>query len=316
MCNKFLYSIFACPQPEELEQLIKNLEPPLQSYEVVALTELDLVLEKNKSSHLFLECGEELNGLLLDDLHLRFPEVKITIMHQGQFHVHLNVFRERPWLKNFISCMPKLQIHDLQTVVHKLSSPCIFGLKQYFPKDTDLHSVTISDSHLKNDYIDEILDRLKEHLTPSTNARLGNILEEMMMNVLWDAPRDEHGEPLYNHVSRRTRIQLTPEQAGTVTVGLHGKQLGISCSDPFGAITLNKIIQYLNKCYYSEQQIGSEGAGAGLGLYMIYNLSENFTINVEKGKRTEFILLFKTHNALKKKHRPKSFHYYERSNHE
>ena len=85
-----------------------------------------------------------------------------------------------------------------------------------------------------------------------------------MMNVLWDAPRDEHGKPLYNHVSRQTHIQLTPEQSGTVTVGLSGKQLGISCSDPFGAITLVKIIQYLNKCYYSEQQIGSEGAGAAL----------------------------------------------------
>ena len=310
------FSIFACPQPEEMETLIKELHPPLKNVQVIELSQLNEALENNPVSYLYLENGEQLDGSLLDDIHRRYPQTKITIMHQGQFHEHLNIFCERPWLKNFISCMPKLQLHDLQTVVHKLSDSFMFGLEPYFPKNTDLYSVTVSDSHHKSRYIDDILDHFQEQLSPSIRARLGNILEEMMMNVLWDAPRDEHGKPLYNHVSRQTHIQLTPEQSGIVTVGLSGKQLGISCSDPFGAITLDKIIQYLNKCYYSEQQIGSEGGGAGLGLYLIYNLSENFTINVVKGKRTEFILLFKTHNALKKKQRPKSFHYYERSHHE
>lgn len=303
--------LFASPEPEALSERISEITLPSPHHHVVHFDDIDERLEQHKPSHVFLEMNSGVDTDLLDAIHLSHPQSKIVIMHNGQFHNHLGIFGQRPWLQNFISCMPSFLPSDLENVIHKLCGDHHFGLERYFPEGVVFHQVKVRDSKAKESYIDALLEPLSPHLSSSAKARLGNILDEMMMNVLWDAPRDKEGKPLYNHVSRHTRIQLTPEQEGTVTVAHHEKTLGISCSDPFGAITLPKIIQYLNKCFYSDEQIGSEGAGAGLGLYMIYNLSENFTINVIPGEKTEFILLFKTRNALKKKERQKSFHYYE-----
>jgi hypothetical protein len=306
-------ALFASPTPHELEEQLDSLISPCLPWDIISYEKLTSELKGGPYSHLFLEFDHQIDVELIDLMHEKHPNLHIVIMHHGQFHIYLSIFRSRPWLKNFISCMPVLQLSDLQTVMNKFCDQSIFGLQNYFPENTDFYRITVKDSKEKESYIQNALTHFEQHLGRATKARLGNILDEMMMNVLWDAPRTPEGKPLYNNESRHTRIQLTPEQEGTITLAIDGKNLGISCSDPFGAITLEKIISYLNKCFYSEEQIGSEGAGAGLGLYMIYNLSENFTINVEKGKKTEFILLFKTHNALKKKERQKSFHYYERS---
>jgi hypothetical protein len=304
--------IFLSSEPEDLGLILDEIEFPNVNF---SLWSMPLSLEHTSAIEqydiIFFHTHADINPDIIDGIHQLHPKAPMVMVHRGQFHDYLEVFSSRPWLKHYLSCQPKLKTKDILCALEKLLGERQFGLEPYFSEACSTFSIDVSHSKKKEDYIQSCLGFLNPYLSSSSKARIGNVLDEMMMNMLWDAPRDKSGKPIYNHLSRHHEILLTDEQKGTIKIAVEGQRIGISASDPFGGITLSKIIQYLYKCFYSEQQIGSEGAGAGLGLYMIYMISENFTINVIPGKKTEFILLLQLRNSLKRNKRQKSFHFYE-----
>lgn len=271
-------------------------------------------MEESEFEVLFYHVDECFDLDFVDSCHQKNNDLRIIVIMEGAFHDYLEVFLERPYLKNFISTTKAFPLLDFVNTVHKLgSSENIFGLNHFFPKGTPMHEVTICESRDKEKYIQDSLQFLINgmRIKKQVQARIGNVLDEMMMNILWDAPRDEDGNPMYNHVSRKERISLDSSQAGTIGVAYNSNYIGLSASDPFGAITHEKIMKFFQKCFYGRDQIGSEGAGAGLGLYMIYQYAQNFTINVRPGKKTEFIMIFDHDFTIDDEDKVKSFHFFE-----
>lgn len=290
----------------EIEKNFENV------FTVTTIEQAQECLKNHKIEFVFYCATPEINEDFIDQCHKDFPSIIFTILVNDQFHKFLKIFTERPYLKNFISCVPNWISQDLDVTLKKYKNQNNFGLGHYFSPDIRIHSIKINSSKEKEHYIQEALDYLKgSSASTSLLARLGNILDELMMNILWDAPRDKEGKALYNDLPRSHAIELDDTQAGIVNIAFDKDKVAVSASDPFGALKLEKILSYLTKCFYSEQQIGSEGGGAGLGLYMLYKLSNNFTLNVHPGKKTEFILLFKLKFSAKRLGIQKSFHYYE-----
>ena len=295
------------------DEIKKDIAPIFEIFWATDIGKAKEVLDVESIDYMLYKIEEPMDAKFIDEVHAVKPNVKFIILVRNQFHKYLEVFTQRPFLKNFVSCIPEITGHDIGVVLKKLYSEDIFGFKYYFNEDSEKISVKVSDSHEKSSYIDTCMMFLEGcNLSSTLKARLGNILEELMMNMLWDAPHDEEGNPINNNKSRQEHIVLAPDQAGEVVVTYNESYIGFSASDPFGAIKLEKILAYLTKCFYGEEQIGSENSrGAGLGLYMIYKISNNFTINVEKGKKTEFLLLFRNKHSKKIGGAEKSFHYYE-----
>jgi hypothetical protein len=298
---------------DHADEIQKEIDQLFETVWVSDLDHAEEILTKDTFSYVLYKIEEPMDAGFVDTQHALYPDLKFIILVRNQFHNYLEVFTQRPYLKNFVSCLPEITSSDISAVLKKIHNKDIFGFKHYFKDDSNKMSVTVSDSHEKSGYIDQCMDFLNEcNLSSTIKARIGNVFEELMMNILWDAPHDEDGNPIHNNKSRHEHIVLTPEQAGKVEVTYDESHICVSASDPFGAIRLEKILSYLTKCFYGEEQIGSEDSkGAGLGLYMIYKISNNFTINVSKGKKTEFLLLFKSKHSKKVGGAEKSFHYYE-----
>lgn len=300
------------PDKDHVESIINSLVGLYTGAGVDSTEVASDYLNKNKVDYLVYKLENVEDAVFIDQVHENHPDVEIIVCVKQQFHKFLKVFQPRPFLRHFVSLLPNYTVEDVVVTLKKLHSKKIFGLEHYFHGVYPEFEVSISDSHQKESYIQQCLKFFEPlNLTSSLKSRLGNILDELMMNMLWDAPRDEDGNPINNNKERSEHILLTEKQAGLVQIKYDDSHIGISASDPFGALEMEKILSYLTKCFYSEEQIGSEGKGAGLGLYMIYKQSNNFTINVEKGKKTEFLLLFQTKFSRKIQKAEKSFHYYE-----
>ncbi len=243
------------------------------------------------------------------------PRVIPVLILREPMQGHLDELIENQYLRNLIALEGSLSMREITATLEKLVQGVVLGLGPYLVESTKLKRIDITDSKQKERYIQEGLEALggDKILSARMASKLGTIMDELIMNMMWDAPLDANGRHLFKHLARTERVQLAPEQAGQLTVGYDGRYVGLSAHDPFGGLRLDTVLRYFKKCFFGREQIGSEGGGAGLGLYLAYNYCSQFIINVEPGKTTEFVLLFdpSTREATSR-NGIKSFHFFER----
>lgn len=88
-----------------------------------------------------------------------------------------------------------------------------------------------------------------------------------------------------------------------------GSMIAISVEDPFGALTKEVIISYLERCYYGSAGImNANKGGAGRGLHQIIEKSDLTIFNVKKGIKTEVISIFNLETS--RKDHKLYFHYF------
>lgn len=125
---------------------------------------------------------------------------------------------------------------------------------------------------------------------------LGDVLDEFLMNAIWDA------NPSRAHVERRTSVQLTEKEKVEVLSICDGCNFVLSVKDPFGSFQKEKVEKYvrflLNR---HEPKLLSENrhAGAGLGLYMILQKIAVLIFEVEEGKMTRATALARGDQTLR-----------------
>lgn len=189
-----------------------------------------------------------------------------------------------------------LNPRELVTTVRKIFNSDIFGVKHYVNYGTESEIYHIRDSEQRSEYIDAVKDFCnKYHVRTSVTQAVELFCEELLMNAIYDAPRDENGQELYGQKSRRDRVLLRPREAARMEFACDGEKMVISVSDPFGAITWDVVRRYLSRCFTGERKVSNlneEGGGAGLGLYFCFNAANSFVINVNPDNRSEFIGVF------------------------
>jgi hypothetical protein len=112
------------------------------------------------------------------------------------------------------------------------------------------------------------------------------------MNALYDAPVDKDGNHLFAEVAVKSRIQLKLEDKAVVQYACEGEMFALAVRDSFGSLKPETIVQYLDKCLHSEQQIDRKTGGAGLGLYLIASQATQFIVNIQPGRATEVVCTF------------------------
>lgn len=210
-----------------------------------------------------------------------------------------------------------LKLRDIVSTVRKiLHGEDIFGLKHYLSFGTQSEVFHIRDSAERGEYIEAIVEFCRRfHLRNTVVQAVELFCEELLMNAIYDAPRDADGQSLYNHLSRKNRVILKPKQAARMEFACDGDKLAVSISDPFGAITWDTLQKFLMNCFGGDrekvQNLTKASGGAGLGLYFCFASVNAFIVNVDPEKRSEFIGIFDVSASPKDRHtRYSSLHFF------
>lgn len=133
------------------------------------------------------------------------------------------------------------------------------------------------------------------------------LVHELLMNALYDAPVDSMGKPLFAH-NRKARVHLKPGQSLDFRAGSDGLLLGAQIVDPFGRLRRAHIVDGLIRGL-NEGVMDESGGGAGLGMAVCHNSSVSMIYEVEPGTRTEVTGLMNLELTRREfRSRPRSLH--------
>jgi CRP-like cAMP-binding protein len=252
------------------------------------------------------------------DIRQKLPNAKLVYMTPS------NVPEELPKIKkiasqisNIVSRHPAdrtFTIKNVGTTASKLISKDIFGLEKYMIWGVEVQERDVVGSAQRAKLIHE----MQEYFTnlgvrPSVSERATLVAEEILMNAIYDAPTDENGKPLFNHLARTVSVDLKENQYSKFRFAVDGMLAAVSVSDPFGTFTMQVLIDYLERNYNvgaGDPQLAGKG-GAGRGLHQITENSDLVVFNVKSKKCTEVIALFNLDTKSAPEGLNPSFHFFQ-----
>ncbi|MEZ4318770.1 MAG: hypothetical protein R3F61_14750 [Myxococcota bacterium] len=118
----------------------------------------------------------------------------------------------------------------------------------------------------------EIMGR-KLGLSGRWATSLSSAAHELMMNAIYDAPVDEHGQLKYA-LRRDEDIQLLPQEVPTLWFTLSADFIALDMIDPFGRLPRNRFYEGVLRGHrnlkYQRNELDTSHGGAGLGLHTLY----------------------------------------------
>jgi hypothetical protein len=179
------------------------------------------------------------------------------------------------------------------TTIQKFVSGDLFGIEKYLPPGTAVHLTRLREYKGRTAAIDEVLAYAeKVGVRRQVRSAIGQVCEELLMNALYDAPVDEHGNAIFAEVEIKARLeQLSPRPVSIRYAATEGG-FAVSVRDRFGRLDKATVLRYIDKCLHSPQQIDRKVYGAGLGIYLIVNAATQFVLNVAPGMATEVVCTF------------------------
>jgi hypothetical protein len=184
---------------------------------------------------------------------------------------------------------------ELIVTCQKLFNRDIFGLEKYLPAwGIKIYERTMTSTDEKREVIgqlEEFLDAIDCYGSIKNSVIL--VADELIMNAVFNAPRTPEGTPKYADTDRRERIVLEPGEHVKFRYACDGRNVLLSVGDQFGSLSRDVIVRYLKRCFSREgAEVEEKRAGAGLGLYMIFNSITQLTFNIRDGVATEAIASF------------------------
>jgi hypothetical protein len=175
----------------------------------------------------------------------------------------------------------------------KLLTGDIFGLEKYLAWGARIADRRVCDYEEKREALAAVTNDAKElGARRPLIARIESVVDELLMNALYDAPAVHGGDPA---------CPVKPGVPGPNAEALlrwaaDGRYFAVSVQDDFGALRKEAILDHVTRARQERGRPRSseeaEGAGAGLGLYFILSSVTRFVANIEPGKRTEVVCLF------------------------
>jgi hypothetical protein len=179
--------------------------------------------------------------------------------------------------------------HDLFAAVRRLiDGPGSPGVTPYLLAGAPVHEVAIHTTEDKDAALNLIVAFSESmDLGGEKLRRVELATEELLMNALYDAPRDAGGEPRNAHLDRRLSVALGSSESIRLRYGCDGQTLAVAVYDPFGSLTKPAVTERLRKVADGVPRPSPGLAGAGLGLVMTYSVANQLVFSVAAGKFTE-----------------------------
>ncbi len=279
------------------------------------LNAAEKILKEKIFSVLILHIEGELCFEFLKTCREQYPEMRVIIMISEDFKEYIQRIKHYSELKNIVALRPTLTSKELVSTVRLIFNNALFDINYFIEDVPETIKIDVNDSKAKSEYIQRASDFLSRFkINGRLKQKMLSSVDELVMNIIYNAPTNESGEHIYKDLSRKERVTLTKEQAGVLSINHSLQYVGISAFDPFGSIEFDTIIEHLNNCFLNRGrvEINQKSGGTKIGLYQMYRYSDFFIVSKKPGEKTEFMLIFDL--TLKERLRskyPKSFHYFE-----
>ena len=118
------------------------------------------------------------------------------------------------------------------------------------------------------------------------------------------------GTPKYAKLSRRETVVLEDHEVATLQFACDGDYIALSQVDPFGSLTRDTVVSYLNRCLVKgPDQFSDNSGGAGIGLFRVFQSLSKFVVNIDPGVKTEVLSLIDLRLSMRRfRQAGKSFH--------
>jgi hypothetical protein len=199
---------------------------------------------------------------------------------------------KEPRIRNVVVA-DELQAVWVSSIATRILHGDVFGVEKTMPWGVRVYSMLVGDYNEKSVAIAAISDfagamgvrrKYRESIEQS--------IDELLMNALYDAPVDQAGKPVFAEVPTKSRLSLRLEQKALVQYACDGDTFAVSVRDPYGTLTKETVVKFLDKCLHSKDQIDRKVGGAGLGFYIVANAASQVAVNSYPGVATECVVTF------------------------
>lgn len=174
---------------------------------------------------------------------------------------------------------------ELEITSEKLVTGDLFGLEKYLAAGTTVRERVVRNDIEKRAAIHEVLAWAEgAGARKPIVHRLANVIDELLMNALHDAPRE-------------SRPILLADNQGRAVLrwGCDDHTIAVSVSDGFGALRQRDVIDHVRRARDERGRPNpatTDEPGAGLGLYLVLANVASLIVNVDPGRLTEVVCLF------------------------
>ena len=195
-------------------------------------------------------------------------------------------------LTNLLGNPMPLMAEELTVTALKLLREDIFGLQKYLAWGIGIreHVVTSTDQR------HELVDMLKQDvralgLGPRIASMASLVTDELLSNALFNAPVDDHGRRTRHTDARDASRTLDEREQVTLRYACDARYLAIEVNDRFGSLTRPTVMDHLARTTQrgASHKVVETGAGAGMGLGLVYSCCNHLIFNLAPGQRTEII---------------------------
>jgi len=229
-------------------------------------------------------CMPEMDGpTLLAEVQKRHPGVKRALLTSSNIDDYIAFARESA-ISSIIPKTVPFNFEEVESIIMGLLTGEIFGLERYLHSGgfTVAGKFCITSSSEARSVRDAVIAKITKKFNDAGDMQL--TIDEILSNAIYHAPSRAGGSEKY---AQFADVELEPSEYVYVELAYDSEKYAVSVLDQCGALTRDIV---LNKM---ERQV--TGAGymddSGRGLHMCRLFADRLVINIERGKRTEVILM-------------------------
>lgn len=160
---------------------------------------------------------------------------------------------------------------------------------------TPVSTLRVTDYEDKNRAVARLGDWAAQQLPRRDAAALEGALDELLLNALYDAPRDPSGAPRYRDLlpAQRAVLPPVPSEHAEVRYACDRERLVVAVEDSFGALRADTVLDYLTRCAEAQHlrlsPLERKASGAGIGLFLVACAASELLFRLADGSRTQVV---------------------------
>jgi hypothetical protein len=300
------------------ESVIDSIQSNFPGTEAVSSTGLAIeALRKKAFGLLILHIEGKYCFKFLEICQSKYSDMKIILIVSDDLKDHFSSIIKFPSIKNIIALRPTLSKNELLATVLLVFNNALFKVNLLVKNIPETLRIEINDSKEKENHINTASKFLNNfNLSARLLRNILSTMDELIMNIIFNAPTDTNGNRIYKDFARNEQIILNNKQQGLLTINYSTQYIAISAYDPFGSIDAHTVMSHLNKCFANNGKvdINPDSGSTGIGLYQMYQYSDFFIVSIQPQKSTEFMVIFdlKINDRARSKY-SKSLHFFEQN---
>jgi hypothetical protein len=188
---------------------------------------------------------------------------------------------------------------SLRRLLSRTGADIPMGPLPYLLGGTPIEERVVGSTQEKEDALQAVLALGQRFaLSDEKLRRIEVVADELLLNAIYDAPRDltPSGSgnwmpvPRYATLDRRTPLTLGAKEQVRIRWGSDGRNFAIAVNDRFGALTREVSTRYISRLLEAPAQrapIRTEAGGAGLGLMICFTTANQLIIQGAPARFTE-----------------------------